>query len=786
MEDTVINSDELSKLTFTCKPINNRINSPLAVVISANESMKINDVKQILLKSLDTSEAKLDNVSMAKISEDKKYNLLMKNCTIKGTKAIKKYIYAFELNFVKVNSTCPMCNSINFGDLKFHKKCKNYVILCDDCTEHFEKIKGVFYCYSCMAESTSEKDFITIDKRETLISILNLSISLSDISRTSSTNNSTKRQYPFFFTLTFDNFAKSESDQGEKISVHFIDTEDHQCSLSCYYEDECLPSKESSKSARENMVSVCDYSCIQSLNNGDTENEHDSNVKKNIESILQTPQSQITLNKVDETLDDDEDDDDNDDDDKSIVEKKFITQKGEKISNGALDLSVLECLNEKSQILLDSTVRKLHEIEELASNFKMNRPSRRSIKPFENLKFSGRDDTTHPVRFTEDFDFFAKQEELTDYEKQFYFGQSLINEAAEWLKIQGYSKTFETMRKSFLNFFWNQQDQNCFITFLKHGKYNEKNAKLSRSVYFYKYAKEAKFLDNPPNDEILIDWLIEHFDVYIQMKLSKIHKKTIDEIYRFLKDLEFTNDKPKNSTIEVPLNFFSSSSSKKSRNGSWKDCLNNKYDIIQKDRQISYRCTTTKLWPMHTLSYNNPMSEMRHFNVTSDESSMHFLIDIPEKIYWIFTEIDEMKEYQVLGPVTIAKQNERQLIVSTCSTFKTRENLIAGQLLYFMRDSIAKPCGIITCSITEDSEYRYVISNKNERIVCLLCKEKIDEIIFSDNRTIAVNDFIVRYYEQKFYKSKHILRFLNENFCTIYSVWDKAGEKYDPLNPNYH
>lgn len=453
-------------------------------------------------------------------------------------------------------------------------------------------------------------------------------------------------------------------------------------------------------------------------------------------------------------------------------------------NNGALELSIIDYFNEKSKILLDSTMRKLHEIEQFTTNFKVNRPSR-SMKPFENLKFSGRDDTTHPVRFIEDFDFFAKQEELSDYEKQYFFGQSLINEAAEWLKIQGYTETFETMRNSFLNFFWNKKDQNRFTTFLKHGKYNEEDAKLSRSVYFYKYAKEAKFLDNPPNDEILIDWLSEHFDVYIQTKLYGIHTKTIDETYQFLRDLEFT-DKPQNLNIEVPLNFFSSSSSKKSRNGSWKDCLNNKYDIIQKERQTSYRCTTTKLWPMHTLSFNNPMSEMRHFNVTSDESSTHFLTDIPEKIYWIFTEIDEMKEYQVLGPVTIAKQNGRQLIVSTCSTFKTCENLIAGQLLYFMRESIAKPCGIVTCSIIEDTEYRYVISNKNERIACLLCKEKIDEISFSDNRTIAVNDLIVCYYEQKFYKSKHILRFLNENLCTIYTVWDKACEQYDPLNPNYH
>lgn len=134
MGDSVKNSnDELNKLTFTCKPINNRINPPLAVVISANESMAINDMKQILLQCLDKSELKLSQVSMAKISDDKKYNVLMENCPIKGTRAAKKYIYAFELNFVKGRSTCPMCGLINMGELKFHKKCKNYIMLCDDC-----------------------------------------------------------------------------------------------------------------------------------------------------------------------------------------------------------------------------------------------------------------------------------------------------------------------------------------------------------------------------------------------------------------------------------------------------------------------------------------------------------------------------------------------------------------------------------------------------------------------------------------------------------------------------
>lgn len=430
-------------------------------------------------------------------------------------------------------------------------------------------------------------------------------------------------------------------------------------------------------------------------------------------------------------------------------------------------------------------MNKLQKIEETMTNFKI-KETRIKFNPFENLKFSGRNDFTHPMRFIENFEFFANQEKLNDYEKQYFLGQALTNEANEWLKIHGYKKTYEELRNSFVNFFWNKEDQYRFITFLKNGKYNEKQTKLSKITYFHKYAMEAKFLNNIPSEEILIDLLSEHFDTYIQQKLYSNHPKCIDDVLQILRNLEIS-DLNYNLNKKLSLNFFSSSLATKSRTGTWKDCLNNKYDIIKKEGQTSYRCLTTKLWPLHTLSYKNSMSDIRNFNVGCDENETHFLTDVPTKIYLIFTDIKEKKkDYEVLGPVTIAKQNGRQLIVTTCHTFKTYRKLIAGQLLYCIQEDLIKPCAIVTCSIFEDTEYRYLISNNNEQIVCLMCKEKIDEIEFCESRCIAVNDLIVCYYEQKFYKKKHILRFLNENFCTIYTVWDKAVEKYDPLNPNYH
>lgn len=452
-------------------------------------------------------------------------------------------------------------------------------------------------------------------------------------------------------------------------------------------------------------------------------------------------------------------------------------------SRNDLQMNTLDYLNDRTKTL-DTVLEKLQEFEEMKTNCKLSH-LKREFKPFENLKFSGKNDTKHPVRFVEDFDFIATQEKLNDYEKQQFFGQSLIKEAAEWFKIHGYGESYENMKQSFLNFFWSKQDQNRFISFLKSGKYNEKS-KLSKFVYFYKYINEAKFLDVAPDEDLLIYWLVEHFDVFVRTKLYGSNARTIDEILQILKDLE-SQDINYNTKSKSAFNLFSSSSAMKSRNGTWTDCLNNKYDILKKENQTFYRCLTTRIWPMHTLSHNNSLSNIKYFNVTCDESDSHFLTDIPEKLYCIFTDIKESpRDYEVLGPITIAKQNGRQLIVSTCPSFKTHRKLTAGQLLYFMDEHSFEPCGIITCSIQEDSEYRYVISNNNEQIVSLLCKETIDEVDFYENRTVAVTDLIVRYFEQKFFNRRHILRFLNESFCTIYTVWDKAIEIYDPLKPTYH
>ena len=441
----------------------------------------------------------------------------------------------------------------------------------------------------------------------------------------------------------------------------------------------------------------------------------------------------------------------------------------------------------------------------------------------------------HPMRFLNDFEFFAIREKLNDYEQQFFFGQSLKDEAANWLKIRGYGRTFPEMKESFLNFFWNQDDQNRLLNMLKRGKYS-KNSGLSMFEYFYKYACEANYLDNVPNEKTLTEWLSGHFDIMVRAKLYGNHVKNINEALLGLKSLEtsdnngnfetpkspqksnnfekpnisekpntfeepITDEKPKNCENpktpqkakgfenEEPNNFFSFSSTKKVKIGVWEDCFGFRYDKIEKNGQLFYRCTTEKIWPLHSLSYNNSQSDIQHFDVSCHEASSRLLTNMPSRLYNIHIDINgDHISYYLLGPITIAKQNGNRLIVSTTPSFKSYKNLVSGQLLYVHNenDNSFKPCGVITCSIPESSEFRYVISNANEQIVCLRCKDKIEEVTFRERRIVAIDDLTVRYFEQSFKKKKHILRFLNQTFCTVFSVWDYATEKYNPLKPTYH
>ena len=199
-----------------------------------------------------------------------------------------------------------------------------------------------------------------------------------------------------------------------------------------------------------------------------------------------------------------------------------------------------------NQLKDTQSIKGLHqEIEDLKKmmwNVKITINENQSvnkINPFENLKFSGsKHDCQHPKRFIETFERFAIQENLDENNKQYYFMQSLVDDAAKWFKVRGY-RSYSEMKEAFINFYWNPQIQDCFLKFLQFGKYN-KDCGLSMRDYFYKYANEAKFLNEAPSEEDVVKFLIRHFESTVKNEFQKKEVKNIDEAVGVLIKLEQT------------------------------------------------------------------------------------------------------------------------------------------------------------------------------------------------------------------------------------------------------
>lgn len=129
------NTDSKKKITFLFSPAVQafKFKPPLLILLSENEKMTVNNVKKVILRSLDKPELGLKRVSLSTISKDKHYHLLLENCNISGMKVLNKFIYAFEISYSDKSYTCLMCNYKYVDELKLHKDCKGFVILCDKC-----------------------------------------------------------------------------------------------------------------------------------------------------------------------------------------------------------------------------------------------------------------------------------------------------------------------------------------------------------------------------------------------------------------------------------------------------------------------------------------------------------------------------------------------------------------------------------------------------------------------------------------------------------------------------
>ncbi|XP_033227933.1 uncharacterized protein LOC117179871 [Belonocnema kinseyi] len=178
---------------------------------------------------------------------------------------------------------------------------------------------------------------------------------------------------------------------------------------------------------------------------------------------------------------------------------------------------------------------KSSELINIQNNYTLQEiPHYQKFNPFDTLKFSGRLNSTHPKSFIQNFEHIASEEKLDAHAKKYYFIQSLVEDAQNWLNIRGYG-TYDEMKEALLDFYWSSEIQKSFLNYLRDGKYEEKSG-LSLSGYFYKYVNEAKFLDDAPSEEKVISYLLKHFDLKrtIRISLDVRPPQTIKEAVDFL------------------------------------------------------------------------------------------------------------------------------------------------------------------------------------------------------------------------------------------------------------
>ncbi|XP_033228515.1 uncharacterized protein LOC117180236 [Belonocnema kinseyi] len=213
-----------------------------------------------------------------------------------------------------------------------------------------------------------------------------------------------------------------------------------------------------------------------------------------------------------------------------------------KILNGERDTTVLS-KEEDSQILCDEIDPKVlcdGKDSKIFSNkkkpkiFLQDNTNREFNKfnPFQSLQFSGRN--PHPKRFIETFEYFAAHENLIDKEKKDYFIQCLVQEARKWLNTRNYG-SYEEMKEAFLEFFWGPEVQKSFLFHLKHGKYNKASG-VSTIDYFFMFVHEAKLLDDPYPEKVVIEYILHHFNSTEIEEVIKINPvKTIEEAVGLLR-----------------------------------------------------------------------------------------------------------------------------------------------------------------------------------------------------------------------------------------------------------
>jgi hypothetical protein len=96
---------------------------------------------------------------------------------------------------------------------------------------------------------------------------------------------------------------------------------------------------------------------------------------------------------------------------------------------------------------------------------------------------------------------------------------------------------YPAFRTAFLNTWWSSSRQSLVRCSLYQAKYN-RQANLSLSGHFLKYATMATYLDPRPSDSEILEALRYHFPIGVQRTLLTSQPRTLEETLDLLKRVE--------------------------------------------------------------------------------------------------------------------------------------------------------------------------------------------------------------------------------------------------------
>lgn len=155
--------------------------------------------------------------------------------------------------------------------------------------------------------------------------------------------------------------------------------------------------------------------------------------------------------------------------------------------------------------------------------------------PFDEIKFTGKNEDLNPIRFLKKFDNIARFEDVDETDQLYFFGRCMREQASVWFEIHDFNDVHEA-RNEFTNYFWGETQQAKFREKLYQGKYKP-SKNLRMADYALDLARKAKTLEPPMGDAEIIRCVKRHFDKEISREIKIATTKTVSDLIFLLEQL---------------------------------------------------------------------------------------------------------------------------------------------------------------------------------------------------------------------------------------------------------